>query len=195
MKVVLAISGYAQAGKDTFADYIEAIDEGRHSPARFKFAEPLRVATKRAFDYLGIAVSPWTENKAEKDGLRPLLVTLGEYARGQDEAVFARILAREINNALRADCDLAIVTDLRYANEYAILSEMCKSEGHRLLWAHIVRSGNLPANQTEEASINLLLQSHTPDGLYRADGGDLASVKRASQDFYDTFLLTTSRSK
>lgn len=195
MKVVLVVSGYAQAGKDTFADSLEAIDAGRHAPARFKFAEALRVATKRAFDYLGIAVSPWTENKAEKDRLRPLLVCLGEYARGQDEAVFANVLAREITHALKADCDLAIVTDLRYANEYAILSEMCKSEGHRLLWAHIVRSGNAPANDAEATSVQRLLDTHTPDGLYRAESGDLASVKRASQDFYDTFLLTTSRSR
>ena len=188
MRVVLAISGYAQADKDTFADCIEGIDNGRHFPARFKFAEPLRVATKWAFDYLGITVSPWTEDKAEKDRLRPLLVSLGEYAREQDQAVFARIVAKEMRMSLLADCDLAIVTDLRYANEYAILSEMCKSEGHRFLWAHIVRNGNHPANEVEARSVSELLTLYTPDGLYRSDAGDLASVRRASQDFYDTFL-------
>ena len=195
MKVVLVISGYAQAGKDTFANNIEHIDAGRHSPARFKFAEPLRVATGRAFNYLGIKVSPWTETKAEKDKLRPLLVALGEYARGQDEAVFANILAQDMMHALNLDADLAIVTDLRYANEYALLSDLCKSKGHRILWAHIVRSGNAPANDAEATSVQRLLDAHTPDGYYRADAGDLASVKRAAQDFYDTFLLTTSRSR
>jgi hypothetical protein len=195
MKVVLVISGYAQAGKDTFADSIEAIDAGRHLPARFKFAEPLRVATGRALNYLGIKVSPWTETKAEKDKLRPVLVALGEYARGEDEAVFANILAQDMMHALNLDADLAIVTDLRYANEYAILAKMCKSMGHRILWAHIVRSGNAPANDAEATSVQRLLDTHTPDGYYRAESGDLASVKRAAQDFYDTFLLTTSRSR
>lgn len=188
MKVVLAVSGYAQAGKDTFADAVEHLLHTRYAPARFKFAEPLRKATGLALDYLGIKVSPWTENKAEKDKLRPVLVSLGEYARGEDESVFAKLLVREMSNALDADCNLAIATDLRYENEYVLLSEMCKSKGHRFLWVHIVREGNEPANDAERNSIQTLLQAHLPDGCYRSGSGDLASVKRASQDFYDTFL-------
>jgi hypothetical protein len=188
MKVVLAVSGYAQAGKDTFADAIEQLVEGRLLPARFKFAEPLREATGRALDYLGIKVSPWTENKAEKDKLRPVLVALGEYARGEDEAVFAHLLVQEIRYALNLDCDLAIVTDMRYTNEYALLSDFCKAEGHRFLWVHIVREGNPPANAVEAATIASLRESNVPDGYYRAEEGDLATVKRSAKDFYDTFL-------
>ena len=188
MKVVLAVSGYAQAGKDTFADALEQIVEGRHLPARFKFAEPLREATGRALDYLGIKVSPWTEDKAEKDKLRPVLVALGEYARGVDESVFAHLLVQEIRYALNADCDIAIVTDMRYENEYALLSDFCKSEGHRFLWVHIVREGNPPANETEAHSLAVLREKHIPDGYYRAEQGDLSSVKRSAKDFYDTFL-------
>jgi hypothetical protein len=188
MRVVLAVSGYAQAGKDTFADALEQVVDARYASCRFKFAEPLRKATERAFDYLGIKVSPWTENKAEKDKLRPLLVTLGEYARGEDKDVFANLLVQELRLALNADCSLSIITDMRYANEYALLSNFCKSEGHRFLWVHIVRDGGLPANALELQSIVTLRESNVPDGYYRAESGDIASINRSAKDFYETFL-------
>lgn len=188
MRVVVAVSGYSQAGKDTFADALEQVLDTRYTPARFKFAEPLRKATGRAFDYLGIKVSPWTENKAEKDKLRPLLVALGEYARGENESVFANLLVQELRYAFNADCTLAIITDLRYANEYALLSDLCKSEGHRFLWVHIVRDNSPPANPSELHSIAVLRENNIPDGYYRAEEGDIASIKRSAKDFYDTFL-------
>lgn len=188
MKVVVAVSGYAQAGKDTFADALEQVVDARYEASRFKFAEPLRKATGRALEYLGIEVSPWTENKAEKDKLRPLLVALGEYARGENESVFANLLVQELRYALNADCTLAIITDLRYANEYALLSNLCKSEGHRFLWVHIVRDGSPPANASELQSITTLREGNIPDGYYRAESGDIASIKRSAKDFYETFL-------
>jgi hypothetical protein len=102
--------------------------------------------------------------------------------------VFANLLVRELHFSLNADCTLAIITDLRYANEYALLSNLCKSEGHRFLWVHIVRDGSPPANASELQSITTLREGNVPDGYYRAESGDIVSIKRSAKDFYETFL-------
>lgn len=180
-KTVVAISGYARAGKDTFADAITKSIGSQKNIERFKFAEPLRMATKCAFDYLGLDISPWTESEEEKKKLRPLFITLGEYARSRDEDIFAKLAAYEIDLSLKNGCDIAIITDLRYLNENKILNELCKSKGYVYHRVHIVRVGNKPAGQVEEQSIALLLN----DGIdiqYVANDGDLEMINHCAEE-------------
>lgn len=180
-KTVIAVSGYAQAGKDTFADAVEeALGQGILIK-RFKFAEPLRTSIKLAFDYLGIKVSPWTESQKDKKKLRPLFITLGEYARGEDLDIFAKIAASEVESSLKADCEIAIITDLRYSNENRVLSELCNRNGYKYHRVHIVRVGNKPASEVEEQSVALLLN----DGIdiqYVANDGDLNMIKSFAKE-------------
>lgn len=180
-KTVVAISGYARAGKDTFADALEGTIGSSNSVKRFKFAEPLRNSVKLAFDYLGITVSPWTESEADKNKLRPLFIALGEYARSTDRDIFAKLAVHEIDRSLKDECNIAVVTDLRYSNENKILSELCSMNGYKYHRVHIVRVGNKPAGDVEEQSIALLIK----DGIdiqYVANDGDLNMIKSFAEE-------------
>lgn len=189
MKVVLAISGYAQAGKDSFADALEKQVASRYIVSRHKFAEPLRRAIQHSFDYLGIKVSPWTEDKAEKDALRPLLCELGEYSREQDINIFAKITADEIAKDLDRDGQIAVVTDMRYYNEDNILRCLCKARGWSYHRIHIHRQGNPPANPNEQRSVSVLLEMGSTDAVYSAASGDMGRIAFCAKDYIQTMLL------
>jgi hypothetical protein len=193
VRVVLAVSGYAQSGKDTFADAIEKSIGDKFSCSRFKFAESLRKATSLALEHLGIKVSPWTEDKEKKDKLRPVLVSLGEYARSECESVFADFLAREIDYALNADCEIAIITDMRYENENFITEKMCRDKGYQYHRVHITRTDNGPANEAEERSVAKLLQSPV-SASYVARDGDVGALKMVATDYVRTFILPLNKS-
>ena len=192
-KTIVAVSGYAQAGKDTFASAVVHNLVGWESDI-FKFAEALREALASALGVLRIERSVWTEIKEEKDKLRPVLVELGEYARGYDEDVFANFLADEIETSLITFTDVALVTDLRYHNEHQILKALADRRGWQFYWVHIVREGNLPANDRERASVMRLLDKEIPACVYRAPNGETHIIESCAKDFVRTYL-TTSTSK
>ena len=181
MKIVIAVSGYARAGKDTFADALQDVIGQNASVKRFKFAEPLRVSVKHAFEYLKIKTSPWTEVEEDKNKMRPVFIALGEYARSTDKNIFAKLAASEIDYSLNNGCDIAMITDLRYSNENKILKELCLKKGYRYHRVHIVRVGNKPAGTVEKQSVALLLK----DGLdiqYVANDGDLHMIKKFANE-------------
>lgn len=180
-KTVIAVSGYAQAGKDTFADNVEALIGNHCRCLRFKFAEPLRKSAELSLNYLGINVSPWTEKKEEKDKIRPLFIALGEYARSQDVDVFAKIAVKEIKNSLMSNADVAFITDLRYSNEGRLLRDMCVENNFRYLRVHIVREGNKPASEVEERSVASLLLEDISYEAYSAGNGDFDMIKSFSR--------------
>jgi hypothetical protein len=175
VKIVLGISGYAQAGKDTFADAIESAIGKKYRCSRFKFAEPLRRSTQLALEYLNIKVSPWTENKSEKNKLRPLLISLGEYARSENENVFADLAAISIKDSFNNGTEIAMITDLRYSNESKVVKKMCDDNGYEYHRIHIVRNGNPPAGEVEERSVASLLDDGI-DVQYVANDGDINTI-------------------
>lgn len=188
MKLILAVSGYAQSGKDTFADAVVGVLGSKHKCSRFKFAEHLRRAAGMAFSYLNLNVNPWTEDKAEKEKLRPILVSLGEFAREKNVDVFAGLTRDEIKFFLSSDCEIAIVTDMRYANEHELLMEMASQNGYKYHRVHITRIGTGPANDAEERSVAKLLQ-HPVDASYIAKDGDLSALNMVANDYIRTFIL------
>lgn len=180
-KTLIAVSGYARAGKDTFADALQDIIGQNASVRRFKLAEPLRVSIKHAFEYLKIKTSPWTEVEEDKNKMRPVLIALGEYARSTDKNIFAKLAASEIDYSLNNGCDIAMITDLRYSNENKILSELCLRKGYRYHRVHIVRVGNKPAGTVEKQSVALLLKDGV-DIQYVANDGDLQMIKKFANE-------------
>lgn len=187
-KTIIGMSGYAQAGKDTFADDLTALLQDDVNSCRYKMAESLREAVGAAFATLRIERSAWTELPEEKKLLRPLMVELGKYARAYDEDVFVNVCADLIEEEMLAYMQVAIVTDLRYHNEYLCLKALAEKRGWNFLWVHIVKEGNPPANAEEEGSIALLKSKATPDACYVAAPGDKEALKRCAKDFHDTFL-------
>lgn len=188
MKVILAVSGYAQSGKDTFADALEGIIKDKYKCSRFKFAEHLRRALGLSLGYLKIDVNPWTEDKEEKQRLRPVLVSLGEYAREKNINVFASLARDEVLLSLEGDCKIAIITDMRYENEHELLRDSASKLGYRYHRVHITRIGTGPVNEAEERSIIKLLQ-HPVDASYVAKDGDVGALKMVANDYLRTFIF------
>lgn len=192
MKIVLAISGYAQSGKDTFANAVEDIIRDNHRCSRFKFAEHLRRATGLALDYLKLDINPWTEDLNEKKKLRPVLVALGEYAREKNINVFASLTRDEIDLSLKSKCKIAIVTDMRYENEHELLRDLSRKNGYKYHRIHITRIGTGPVNEAEERSVAILRQ-HPVDASYIAKDGDIGTLKLVANDYVRTFILPLSQ--
>lgn len=188
MKVILAVSGYAQSGKDTFADALESYIGKKHQCIRFKFAEHLRIALSKSLEYLRISVNPWTENSEEKKELRPLLVCLGEYARSKNVNVFAGLTRDEMHYCLSLNCEIAIVTDMRYENEHELLRDVALKNGYSYHRVHITRIGTGPVNEAEERSVAKLLQ-HPVDASYVAKDGDIGALNMVANDYIRTFIL------
>jgi len=187
MKLILAVSGYAQSGKDTFADSLQYLINGKYKSSRHKFAEPLRKATGLSFEYLGLKSSPWTEDKLEKDKMRPVLVAIGEYARSENPSVFADLTAKEIKDSISSGVEIAIVTDMRYENENNILRKMCKDNGYKYCRVHMIRDGNGPANSAEGTSIAKLIEEPVEYTCVAKDG-DFFSINAIVVDLFRTHI-------
>lgn len=160
-KHIIGISGYARAGKDTLADGLarELLFRNKVS-AKFKFASALKKAISRAFLEVGLTFSVDTEETADKEQVRPLMVEFGRFCRSRDKDIFARKTVSDIDQYLRVGGDVAIVSDLRYVNEGDILREHCLENGMRYIHIDIERSGTFAANQEELDSIEALLDAN-----------------------------------
>ena len=141
-----------------------------------------------AFSYLNLNVNPWTEDRVEKEKLRPLLVSLGEFAREKNVNVFAGLARDEIKFFLGSDCQIAIITDMRYSNEHELLKDMASQNGYKYHRIHIIRIGTGPVNNAEERSVASLLH-HPVDASYIAKDGDVGALNMVANDYVRTFVL------
>ena len=141
-----------------------------------------------AFSYLNLNVNPWTEDRVEKEKLRPLLVSLGEFAREKNVNVFAGLARDEIKFFLSSDCQIAIITDMRYSNEHELLKDMASQNGYKYHRIHIIRIGTGPVNNAEERSVASLLH-HPVDASYIAKDGDVGALNMVANDYVRTFVL------
>jgi hypothetical protein len=199
-KIIVGVSGYARSGKDTFADILEECLPEGVEVARLKFANPLRRALNESFKHLEVDANPWTEDNCEKEALRPLLVSLGEFARSKNPEVFAAQVAKESANLLTKEgMDLVVITDLRYANELKMMRELARKEGFDFYWVSMVKIGNQPANATEFKSFMDMHAQDNPDWECFAGDGELNLIRMLAKDFARTVLphdwFTTSRNK
>lgn len=164
-KHIIGISGYARSGKDTLADgLLDELTFRNRVAVKFKFANSLRRALARAFLELNLAFSVDTEITEEKDAVRPLMVEFGKFCRSRDRDIFAKAAIADIERYFRIGTDVAIVSDLRYANEGEQLRECAKTHGFGYIHIDIGRTGTFAANQEELESIEGLL-----DANYRED--------------------------
>lgn len=178
---VLALAGYAGAGKDTFANAVE-----RHLPdgtkaETIKMADELKEAINVALEYLGLPPVAHTEDRAMKELLRPMMVELGKYARSQDAAIFAKIAAVTLESSYIRHARVAFVTDMRYRNEHEVLSSLCGASGWKYLAFYIECPGTGAANDEEGNSIKDLLSTYSLP-IACIERGDLAIFDLAGKD-------------
>jgi hypothetical protein len=187
-KNILGICGYAQAGKDTFANAVWDLTIQKNV-VKYKFAESLRDSLNCAFGNLGLKKDLWTEDFEEKKKLRPLLVEFGRYARSVNEDIFAEYVLDKIEHDFRGGVNLAIISDLRYLNEDERLRSLAEARGWGYQRVWIIKEGSAPANAEEEASIYLLNAASPLDRSYVAVDGRPETLERRAKDYVEDYIL------
>jgi hypothetical protein len=157
-KHIVAISGYARAGKDTLADNLLIELSRRQVPTiKYKFATALKRAANRALWEVGVGFDAETEDAAGKEKIRPLLVCLAQFCRAYDKDIFANATVKRIDAAFTGGLSVAVISDLRYQNEFECLHEYVKVTESKLTHIDIHRRGVFAAHQEELDSIEGLL--------------------------------------
>lgn len=179
-KRIILISGYARSGKDSLAQALER-ELAHLEPVRVKFANELKTALGYSLvAKLGLTdVDVFTEDNAAKQAIRPLLVEFGKYARSIDKDVFVKAAWDTICDLFENGKGVAIVPDLRYANEINLISEWAKKNGWDVTHLSIRRYGNEAANNEELLSINCLPQANAQRMFM---DGDLNGIERWAKE-------------
>ena len=164
---VIAISGVARSGKDTFCNYaLEFLAQKKITAQRKSFAD----AIKRDVGPLclqKIGINPYTTNTEEKSIIRPLLVAYGtDIMRKLDEDWWIERLDEDLEVCRELNIT-PIITDVRYPNEITWLKE--KLNG---VLVHVTKYGTKPPNKEEKINNPILKDSADYKIRWHAHGDD-----------------------
>lgn len=118
---IVAISGKASSGKDTFAAILAELGRGPFDNVRIlPFAEDLKSIASQLW-----GVDPeYLKTYAGKAALRSKLIQLGGVVREIDPNTWVDIVIRKIKNLPNRSGSLVIIPDLRFLNElYRLIAE------------------------------------------------------------------------
>lgn len=112
---IIALSGVARSGKDTFASIlIKQLELVGKKVKRVAFADPLKGMCNE-FCQKNLAISSYTQIPDEKLIIRPLLVWFGDTKRKQTNGRFWIDLAnKSIEDVSDNEYDYIVITDVRY---------------------------------------------------------------------------------
>lgn len=117
-KKIIALTGYARSGKNSFADEIQKQLKDiapNLIVEQFSFAASLRCEIDSFIRENFNNISPWTEDEKEKEIIRPLLIAYGNAKRKiSNNQHWIEKLHKKIE---QSKCDIALITDLRYAED------------------------------------------------------------------------------
>lgn len=173
--VIVLLTGYARAGKDTFADGFE--DAATVSIVeRTSFAFALKSALDLAVEQFFPNLSYFHEAAKIED--RALLVEFGRAMRRRDRDVFVAALCGAINK-VADEHPLAsfVVTDCRYLNEYRYVKEVM-SDHFKVVTVYIETSGVGPANEEEGLSIGEMFREVAFDHQFYFRPNDAQGIKQ-----------------
>ena len=139
----IGVSGFARSGKDTFYERCKiALEKEGKKVCRFAFADALKSECDELLSKY-TDISAFTENKTEKELVRPLLVTWGTNIRRElDQNCWIKKIQQDVVDKLIEDY-YVFITDVRFKNE----AEWIKINGGLLV--NIGREGIGPANHDE----------------------------------------------
>lgn len=183
---VVLISGFARAGKDTFADGMISRDDGLFAMKR-SFASTLKNAADNYLDDVGLFDHDQGVTFSDEDFKikhRDILVTLGHFARSIDKDVFANALYRQFLTmcvGVRPNPMHFIVPDWRYSNELRVGREWAKEHGWRIVTVRIDRAGLHPANEEEALSLAEIRRETPCDHEYIFAEGQTEAIKAAGR--------------
>lgn len=171
---VIGISGKAEAGKSTFAQFLKEALERKH----------YRVLLINYGDYVKFIAEKYYNWNGEKDEVgRALLQHIGtEQGRLQvDENIWTDMVIRTVEVAER-DYDVTIVADCRFPNEY----ERWYKFGYNIMKLRVERpqyENKLTNEQRKHASETSL--DGYPGMISIINSGDLNSFEELAQTFAD----------
>lgn len=209
-KKIIAISGYARTGKDTLCNLlIEHFKEFGIKAERFSFADELKndLSPYLQSEY---GVDIFSLSGAEKELFRPLMLWKGYYHRVKTQGTyFHEILNKKISES---DCDIAIITDLRYAEYENDEADFVKNKGGFIISLRRYESHSenyrifaQPANSDEEKNQKVIDENYSnlaldwstildSDGLVRKDKQLIvSSVLNSIHVQFNSFLKGKSR--
>lgn len=143
---VFGISGVARCGKDTFADFLI-----KQYPRIFVKRSMAYEVKKDLDPFLKekLGISAFTENPAEKEIIRPMLITWGtDVMRKLDKNHWVK----KINKKIIENSNLGLITivpDIRFLNE----SDWVKR--HNGILVHIKQEGKNPVCELEKETVTL----------------------------------------
>ena len=148
-KKIIGVGGNARSGKDTLAsNLVSILAELNIKAEKVSFANALRQSVD---DFLlrELGISAFTEDKKEKDIIRPFLVFWGtDIMRRRDEDVWVK----KLQSSLKEN-QVNIISDLRFTNE---LDWIQNNNGVSVM---LSRPNANPANKYEEEENKKLRQS------------------------------------
>jgi len=175
--IIFLISGYARAGKDTYAEFIKKHVNKDIYVYRINFADELKVVANEVLGSLGLKRHGNFFDDAFKTANRPVLTAIGNMARSIDPDIFVKkfIATFDCLNNGRAPA-VYICSDWRYVNEYTYLVKHLDNKSY-IVPRYVRKLGSLPANEEEKESIKELTQFVKPEAIY-ADEGHLDTLEQ-----------------
>ena len=174
---IILLSGYARAGKDTFA---RGIEEHGYNVMTTSVAYGLKEISDDYMAGLGLQDDSTMSffNDTFKSKYREFLVAGGRFARSINKDVFIDQLIERIAPVKNMD---VVVTDWRYLNEINKIREMMTD--WRIITVYIETLGNFASNEEEALSIAEMRRAMACDyEFYFAPNSEKAIVK-TGRDF------------
>jgi hypothetical protein len=175
--MIIGITGYARTGKDTLANGLKMILKNENIGCKkLSFAWAL----KKDLDYFLVSktgISAFTEDKNQKELIRPLMVTYGsDIMRKIDPDYWIKCVRREIDEKHRNK--IIIIPDVRFENE----SKWIKSEGGKIILLRREINGILipPANDYEKENSGKAEQYADSDYTWNSE--DLKNLNGISEN-------------
>lgn len=169
---VIGIGCIARVGKDFFANcLVKQLAAKGYKADKYNLANPLKRELDSCLSRF-FNISAFTEEKAEKDIIRDILVSWGRAHRKQTQGKYFTNLADDFISRSR-DLDFVIIPDIRYC-QYEKTDEIfwLKEKDGYFIYLDRVDNGQkiIGANQDEIENSKLLYQHHDEHVIWETFG-------------------------
>jgi len=150
MRHVILVTGYARAGKDTFASGLRACCP---TLVRVQFSSPLKEAAGLAFSHFGQQVDFFDDSIKEQPRYREVLLSIGKAATEVQTGVFAEAALVSVKRFLDQGYHV-VLTDWRRPIEYEIIrSGLSSMPDVKVRAVHVAQAGQMAQSPWEEQNV------------------------------------------
>lgn len=150
MRQVILVTGYARAGKDTFASGLKACCP---TLVRVQFGSPLKEAACIAFSHFGQQIDFFDDSIKEQPRYREVLLAIGKAATEVQTGVFAEAALVSVKRFLDQGYHV-VLTDWRRPIEYEIIrSGLSSMPDVKVRAVHVAQAGQMAQSPWEEQNV------------------------------------------